>query len=248
VVLLGGSVLGHAAAAVLPSQLSVGPAAGLVALLVATARLQPEQLRTDARSVLNLRRAALGLLGLHLPLLVLWPAVSPLGVGLGVALGLVLGVLAPQVARVPRIAQRLTATALLAAALAALAAGWQTQSPWQLTAPIQATKQRAAGWQFAGPSQLLVSAKPVEVGQGSVLWGDAALDVLVASAVPAPADVTAVAEPQTQSDRLQVATRAVVADCTGRFWLLQASVLQAAPAPWHDAAAALVASVRPVCP
>lgn len=243
-VLLGGSVLGHAAAAVLPTQISVGPVAGLVALLVATARLRPERLRTDARSVRNLRRAALGLLGLHLPLLVVWPAVSPVGV----ALGLVLGWFAAGVADWPRLLRRVVAVALLTAALGALGLSWRRFAPSQLDDGLLLPSfQAAPNWQWVGPWALRVDSRPATAGKGGLLLGDPQLDVLVASVVPAPADVTAVSAPEIRKGALQTSHLAIVAGCDGRLWRVHASVLGAAPAPWHDAAAALVASVRPVC-
>lgn len=250
VILLGGSVLGHLAGAVLPSQLSVGPVAGLVALLVATARLQAQQLQTDARSARNLRRAAVFLLVLHLPLLVVWPAVSPLGV----VLGLVVGWLAPAVARWPLLLRRTLALGLLAGAVGALGWAWQLDEPWQLRTAPAMIEQRAAGWLFTAPSQL--GWRVPQVGQGAeppsvqskLYVGDPQLDVLVASAVPAAADVTATATAVTTNGRETVQTRAVLADCAGRRWLVRASVLRAAPEPWQDVGRRWVATLRPHCP
>jgi hypothetical protein len=245
-VMLGTSLLGHAAALALPTQLSSGPVAGLVALLLALwLQLRRGAVPMPPRAALAMRRAAATVLWLHVPALAL-PSVALPAVLVGLAVGAVLGRMDLAIAR-PRWAWA-AAVVLVGAVAASVGQAVMTLTPQRLLPPPPRLQTVVAG-DFVLEVPLLADQTPVTKQDSSLLIvGNSQLDgwlVRVSeSAVPATA---ATAQTHLQRFPTVLVAERIVADCAGQPWRLQVSALLGMPDSWQALVQPVAASWQLRC-
>jgi hypothetical protein len=245
-VMLGTSALGHAAALVLPTQLSSGPVAGLVALLLALwLQLRRGVVPMPPRAALAMRRAAATVLWLHVPALAL-PSVALPAVLVGLAVGAVLGRMDLAIAR-PRWAW---AAAAMLVGVVAVSVGQavMTLTPQRLLPPPPGLQTVVAG-DFVLEVPLLADQTPLtQHGSSALELGDSQLDgwLVRVSQTAEPASA-AVAQTHLQRFPAVVVAERILADCAGQPWRLQVSALRGMPDSWQALVQPVAASWQLRC-